>query len=239
MGGQGTKGPWKTDLSKQSLHSLWTKALYRWLYNYFSTVDVDETLGPESLVDAEGHVIGERWAIEKHWADGCDWKIPLGGSSSGAAAYSSFFKVWAERVGSSVRIGVKDGNELSPLPNEYCGEVRINNAEKYVTGYNEVFTAADTNYSAYLLCWVDEILGADAEIVITNDLDAKPAAPTRAYPAPANIITHGFLYLGRVAVDAAFNPTPHQDYLQGGTAQIVMLGPCGADVALYLQQGGT
>lgn len=237
MGGQGTKGPWKTDLANQSLHSLWTKSLYRWLYQFFSTVDVDETMGPEALVDSEGHVIGERWAIEKHWADGRDWKIPMGGGDGASAAYSSFFKVWAERVGSSVRIGVKDGG--SPvLPDGKCGEVRVNNTELYVDGYYEDFETADSNYAAYLLCWDDELLGKGAEVVILNSLDSKPSAPSRADPAPANIVSHGFIYLGRVSVDAAFNPTVNQDYLQGGTAQIVMLGPCGGDVALYLQQGG-
>ena len=160
-------------------------------------------------------------------------------SEATPAEYTSFFKVWAERGGSSVRIGVKDGSTTSTLPNDYCGEVRVNTAELYVPEYDEVFTEADTNYAAYLLCWVDELLGAGAEVVITNTLDLKPSAPSRADPAPANIVTHGFLYLGRVAVDAEFNPTPHQDYLQGGTAQIVLLGPCGGDVALYLQQGGT
>ena len=133
---------------------------------------------------------------------------------------------------------MKDGNTTSPLPDGKCGEVRVNSTELYVDGYYDDFEVANTNYAAYLLCWVDEVLGAGAEVVIINSLDSSPSAPVRESPAPANIVSHGFLYLGRVSVDSAFNPTVNQDYLQGGTAQILLLGPCGGDVALYLQQGG-
>ena len=167
---------------------------------------------------------------------GTYWGSPSAGAA--ASVYQSFFKVWATTVGSSVTIGVKDGSTVATLPDGKCGEVRVNNTELYVDGYYEDFETANSNYAAYLLCWVDELLGNGAEVVILNSLDSKPSAPSRADPAPANIVSHGFIYLGRVSVDAAFNPTVNQDYLQGGTAQIVMLGPCGGDVALYLQQGG-
>ena len=153
------------------------------------------------------------------------------------AEYTSFFKVWATTVGSSVTIGVKDGCTSPSLPSGKCGEVRINNSELYVSAYQDDYDTGNTSYGCYLLCWIDEETGAGAEIIIKNELDSLPAAPTRADPAPTSIVAHGFLYLGRVYVDGAFNVTVNQDYLQGGTAQILLLGECGSDVELYLTDG--
>lgn len=230
----GMRFPFETNADKY-LRNLWNKQTYLYLAEFFRTAKFD----PNMAAVADQSIDDYRFSggVSEDLSAN-DWRLPGAGGSGTTYAYTSFFKVWAERVGSSVRIGVKDGSPIATLPDGKCGEIRINNTEKYVSAYQEDFTTADSSYAAYLLCWVDELLGADCEIVIANDLDANPSAPTRADPAPANIVSHGFLYLGRVSVDGAFNPKVNQDYLQGGTAQILLLGPCGGDVALYLQQGG-
>lgn len=217
------------------LRNLWNKQTYLYLAEFFRTAKFDPNMAAvaDQSIDDYRYAGGTSADISAS-----DWRLPGAGGTGSAYAYTSFFKVWATTVGSSVTIGVKDGSPVATLPDGKCGEVRVNNDEIYVSAYSEEFVGQPGNYAAYLICWQDELLGAGAEVVIRTGLTEKPAAPTRVDPAPTHIVSHGFLYLGRVYVDEAYNCTVNQDYLQGGTAQIVMLGPCGGDVALYLQQGG-
>lgn len=209
-------------MANQSLHSLWTKSLYRWLYQFFSTVDVDETMGPEALVDSEGHVIGERWAIEKHWADGSDWKIPLGGTSAAASSeYASFFKVYDASGGGTCKIGVSDGGASGAY---YCGEVKINGVRVQVPAYISDAIGVAGVYRVWLHSWVDATDGEDSEIVLGEvNSDSVPANPNSGVACGSQLV-------GRVSVSDE-NGTKVisgivQDYLRGGEHTELLFSDC-------------
>lgn len=168
-------------------------------------------------------------AVRKNWKGG----LTISGSAGfqASSSYASFFKVWAT-AGASIWFGVKDGSG-APLSDDRCGIVRVNGHEVNVYDYSVEIESAG-NYYAWVLAWMDDVLGRGAEVIINNG--STPAAPVRATPAPTHIVSHGVLLCGRLSVNSSMEISfgPGQDYLRGGVAEMLLLGPCGNDVTIEL-----
>ncbi len=76
--------PFQDDIEDKSLHSVWTKELYKFFRDFFSTVEV----GPAEDFDDEGNPI-----IHREPGTGKGWTIPTG---EGGEAVNYGFKVWVE-----------------------------------------------------------------------------------------------------------------------------------------------
>lgn len=181
--------------------------------------------------------------VRKNWKGGLTIS-GAGGVASVAAAYDSFFKVYAEGTAGAFKVGVRDGAPFPSLPEGICGQARVNSFEDNVEGHEEAWDTLDTEqthaFYAILFCWVDAVLGPGIEVIVIKSDDVDPIAPVRADPMPEHIVSRGRLMLGRawaIYDDEAGVWAVRdliQDYKQGGTAQILLQGPCGNDVDLYI-----
>lgn len=184
-----------------------------------------------ALIDAHSQ------ALENFMADGGDdpypnaeggWTYQLGGT--GAASYSSYFKLVNASEGDVCSIGVTDGGWLGVGAPTNCGTTYINGTYIEIPVFTKPL-GAEGIYHVWLHYWVanvveeEWVVGENAEIIVGDVGEDQPPDD------PHSGIAYASRLLGRVAVAKDDNDKLSisqitQDYLQGGEYIGLLFGDC-------------
>jgi len=196
--------PFQDDIEDKSLHSVWTKELYKFLRDFFSTVE----MGPAEDFDDEGNPI-----IHREPGTGKGWTIPTG---EGGGGYSGMF-------------ALVDATEYpeSGAPTVYTvrvteGIAHCNGKEVEIDDFEDTIASGTRTY--YLLGAIRPASGdyaADLTVVV-----GYPTGTAGVWGGvPLGYEVGAKLLLGKATVDAG-GLSIQQDYLAGSSNQLIIGESC-------------